>query len=158
MSIAILKLSENGDLQRIHDKWLMLSACTSPGAKLEVDRLHLRSFWGLFVLCGLACFLALFIYMILIIRQFSRHCPQELGSSGPNLQSGRFQTFLSFVDEKDKIVKERSKRREMEGSSSRSVIASNRSRGEFELTNSSNGRYTQSLSHSKGELENDNNA
>ncbi|XP_015576348.1 glutamate receptor 3.6 isoform X2 [Ricinus communis] len=52
MSTAILKLSENGDLQRIHDKWLTRSACSSTSTKLEVDRLQLRSFWGLFLICG----------------------------------------------------------------------------------------------------------
>ena len=36
MSTAILKLSENGDLQRIHDKWLMRSACTAQGTTTEV--------------------------------------------------------------------------------------------------------------------------
>ncbi|KAK2657656.1 hypothetical protein Ddye_010708 [Dipteronia dyeriana] len=33
MSVAILQLSENGDLQRIHDKRLTRSACSSQGAK-----------------------------------------------------------------------------------------------------------------------------
>ena len=42
LSTAILELAENGDLQRIHDKWLLSSACLSQGAKLEVDRLNLR--------------------------------------------------------------------------------------------------------------------
>ncbi|KAJ0098236.1 hypothetical protein Patl1_29290 [Pistacia atlantica] len=51
MSTAILHLSENGDLQRIHDKWLLKSACSSQGTKHEVDQLHLNSFWGLFVMC-----------------------------------------------------------------------------------------------------------
>ena len=44
MSTSIWKLSENGDLQRIHDKWLARSDCSSTGTKLEVDRLQLRSF------------------------------------------------------------------------------------------------------------------
>ncbi|KAB1201752.1 Glutamate receptor 3.3 [Morella rubra] len=50
MSIAILKLSENGELQKIHDKWLARKACMSEGAKEEVDRLPLKSFWGLFLI------------------------------------------------------------------------------------------------------------
>ena len=48
MSTAILKLSENGDLQRIHDKWLMRSAFTAQGTTTEVDQLQLKSFQGLF--------------------------------------------------------------------------------------------------------------
>ncbi|GMN73151.1 hypothetical protein TIFTF001_052979 [Ficus carica] len=120
MSTAILKLSENGDLQRIHDKWLMRSACTSQGATLEIDRLPLKSFWGLFTLCGLACLLALFIYFIQMIRQFSRH-KEELQSSDRSLQSGRLQKFLSFVDEKEDELKSRLKRKQSERSSNRSV-------------------------------------
>ncbi|KAK4780946.1 hypothetical protein SAY87_017052 [Trapa incisa] len=119
MSTAILKLSENGDLQRIHDKWLMSSACTSQGSKLQVDRLQLKSFWGLFVVCGLACLLALLVYFFQMLRQFSRHYPDELESPGTSSRPRRLQTFLSFVDEKEEDVKNRSKRRQLERLSNR---------------------------------------
>ncbi|GMY15051.1 glutamate receptor 3.6-like [Fagus crenata] len=72
MSTAILRLSEKGDLQRIHDKWLMRSACTTQGTTSEVDRLPLKSFWILFVLCGLACLLALLVYLKSLVCKFSR--------------------------------------------------------------------------------------
>ncbi|KAL5557361.1 hypothetical protein UlMin_039597 [Ulmus minor] len=122
MSTAFLKLSENGDLQRIHDKWLMRSACTSQSTKLEVHRLQLKSFWGLFVLCGIACLLALFIYLIQIIRQFSKHCTEELHSSGRSLQSGRLQTFLAFADEKEEEVKSHSKKKQSERAASNRMV------------------------------------
>ncbi|XP_024036251.1 glutamate receptor 3.6 isoform X2 [Citrus clementina] len=119
MSIAILELSENGDLQRIHDKWLTRSACSSQGAKQEADRLHLKSFWGLFVLCGVACLLALLIYLIQIVRQFARHYLdlQELESAGPSSQSSRLQTFISFAGEKEVVIKNLSKKRKLERAS-----------------------------------------
>ncbi|XVE87557.1 hypothetical protein DITRI_Ditri18aG0127200 [Diplodiscus trichospermus] len=119
MSTAILKLAENGDLQRIHDKWLLRRACSYQGAKMEVDRLPLRSFWGLFVMCGLACLTALLVYFLKMVRQFSKHYPQEVEFSGQSSRSARFQTFLSFVDEKEEDVKSRSKRRKMERASNR---------------------------------------
>ncbi|XP_024030653.1 glutamate receptor 3.6 [Morus notabilis] len=139
MSTAILKLSENGDLQRIHDKWLMRSACISQGTKLEVDRLQLKSFWGLFVVCGLACLLALFIYFIQMVRQFSRLHKEEAQPSGRSLHSGRLQTFLSFADEKEDEVKSRSKTRQSES-------ASNRSTGQDESMNGSKESYAESSS------------
>ena len=120
MSTALLKLSENGDLQRIHDKWLLRRACSYQGAKLEVDRLQLKSFWGLFVICGLACLIALFLYFLKMMRQFSRHYSEELEFSEQSSRSARrIQTFLSFVDEKEEEVKSRSKRRQMERASNR---------------------------------------
>ncbi|KAK7252620.1 hypothetical protein RIF29_36702 [Crotalaria pallida] len=118
LSTAILQIAENGDLQRIHDKWLLSSACLSQGAKLEVERLNLKSFWGLYLICGLACFLALFIYLILILKQYSKHHSKDLEltdqSSGSGSGSSHLRTFLSFVDEKEETVKHRSKRRQTE--------------------------------------------
>ncbi|XP_075655664.1 glutamate receptor 3.6-like [Castanea sativa] len=138
MSTAILRLSENGDLERIHDKWLKRSACTSQSTTYELDRLQLNSFWGLFLICGLACLLALIVYFILMVRQFSRHYSDDFESSGRNSGSKSFQTFLTFVDEKEEEVKNRSRRKQMEKVSNRSV-------GE-ESTNSSTRRYTESCS------------
>ncbi|BFG39467.1 hypothetical protein CerSpe_257410 [Prunus speciosa] len=149
MSTAILKLSDNGDLQRIHDKWLKSSACASQGSKLQVDRLQLKSFWGLFVLCGSACFLALIIYFINMLRQFSKHYTEEVISSGSS-RSARLQTFISFVDEKEEEVKSRSKRRQMER-------MSNRSASEDESMYNSKRRHIDQSS-SKMSLDNGNNA
>ncbi|KAG7968845.1 hypothetical protein I3843_07G001400 [Carya illinoinensis] len=95
MSTAILTLSENGGLQRLHDKWLTRSACSSEGTKQGVDRLQLQSFWGLFILCGSVCLLALLFYLIKMIREYTRHS----GQISP--QSGRLRSFLSFVKEKE---------------------------------------------------------
>ncbi|KAL5984272.1 hypothetical protein ACLOJK_018376 [Asimina triloba] len=126
MSTAILTLSENGDLQRIHDKWLTRSACSSQSTELESNYLQLKSFWGLFLICGIACFVALLIYFVLTVRQFNRHCPDELQSSneGGSSQSRRVQNFLSFVDEKEESVKSKSKRRQMEKMNSMDTNAS----------------------------------
>ncbi|KAL3845036.1 hypothetical protein ACJIZ3_002439 [Penstemon smallii] len=119
MSTAILKLSETGDLQRIHDKWLLSSACSSQGAKLEVDRLSLTSFEGLFFICGLACLVALLMYLVKLTYQFNQHYSQ-FESSGQ--RSGRLDTFLTFANEKEETVKARSIRMQPEWASSTKSI------------------------------------
>jgi len=120
MSTAILKLSENGDLQRIHDKWLTRSACSSEGGKQGIDRLELNSFWGLFLLSGMACFVALLCYGIRMVYRFSRH------SNSSNLErsshSARLRSFLSFVNEREEEDKYRPKRRRREKCSCRKVV------------------------------------
>ncbi|XP_039122464.1 glutamate receptor 3.1-like isoform X2 [Dioscorea cayenensis subsp. rotundata] len=86
VSTAILKLSENGDLQKIRDKWLTRSACRSANNELDSDRLRLSSFWGLFLIIGLACFFAILIYLSLALYkyiQFAGKCS--------------IREFLSFV-------------------------------------------------------------
>lgn len=100
MSTAILTLSENGDLQKIHDKWLNTRACGSP-TSLDTEQLKLTSFWGLFLICGIACFLSLLIFCCSIVRKFKRHSPSRRSSL-----SIRFQKFLSFADRKEEEEEE----------------------------------------------------
>ncbi|XP_059647361.1 glutamate receptor 3.2-like isoform X2 [Cornus florida] len=119
MSTAILTLSENGDLQKIHDKWLKGEACSSESSQLESDQLHLRSFWGLFLISGIACFLALLIYLYLMLREFSRHLPELSDRSiRGHTRPARIQTFLSFADEKEEVSNRKLKRKHTEMSSS----------------------------------------
>lgn len=129
MSTAILKLSETGELQRIHDKWLMRSACSLEGANLAVDRIQLKSFSGIFLICGLACLFSLLVYFVLMVCQFSKHYSETSDSSGRRSRSTWMQTFLSFVSENEVEVNNRSTRRQSEQ-------ASNSNTGEGEYTNS----------------------
>ncbi|KAG4110575.1 hypothetical protein ERO13_D13G057200v2 [Gossypium hirsutum] len=112
MSTAILALSENGELQKIHDKWLSRSACSSEKSEDEAEQLDLQSFWGLFLICGIACVLALFVYSLLMFRQYRRHCPEELDSTSHNNSfSAHLRTCLSFIDGKVEKSKSSSKRK-----------------------------------------------
>lgn len=117
MSTAILQLSENGDLQRIHDKWLMQSPCSVETSEIESDQLQLKSFWGLFLICGIACFFALFIYFLQIMQLLCRATPSESVSAGSsNSISTRFWKLLSLMDEKEDQSHNGSKRRKVERS------------------------------------------
>ncbi|XP_071701004.1 glutamate receptor 3.3-like [Rutidosis leptorrhynchoides] len=108
LSTAILTLSENGDLQRIHDKWLIRSGCSTDNAELESDRLHLKSFWGLFLICGIACFIAIFIYFCQVFRRFYKVARETQESDGSRSKSLR--TLISIIDEK-KDPRDRDKKR-----------------------------------------------
>ncbi|KAK4406830.1 Glutamate receptor 3.2 [Sesamum angolense] len=115
MSTAILTLSENGELQKIHKKWLNARACHQPSSD-NSDQLQLKSFWGLFLICGIACFLALIIYFCLMVRKFKRYFPEqsEPSSVQSSSRSMRIQRFLSFADEKDEVSKIKLKRKRAE--------------------------------------------
>lgn len=122
LSTAILKLSESGELQRIHDKWLLRSACSSQSTQLAVDRLELRSFSGLFFICGVACLVALIIHFIVITRQFSKYYSESSSDlSAESSRSSWLQRFLSFVDEREECVRAPSQQGQLEGASTRSV-------------------------------------
>ncbi|CAL9753311.1 unnamed protein product [Musa acuminata subsp. burmannicoides] len=117
LSTNILTLSENGDLQRIHDKWLTgRSLCSSQTNELESDRLQLNSFWGLFLICGMTCTVAMFVYFAIMVHQYIRHYPLEESDSsghGSSKSGCSLQRFFSFIDEKEEDVKSRSKSRKM---------------------------------------------
>ena len=118
MSTAILTLSENGELRKIRERWLSEKACGSQSSGNESEQLKLESFWGLFLICGIACFVALLIYFLLMVRQFSQHFPEETDpSNGGSLHPARIQTFLNFVDEKEDISQRKLKRKRKDHSS-----------------------------------------
>ncbi|XP_008803655.1 glutamate receptor 3.5-like isoform X1 [Phoenix dactylifera] len=121
LSTAILTLSESGDLQRIHDKWLTRSGCTSQDTGIDSNRLSLGSFWGLFLISGLACLTAVMVFTMRILCQYSKYssredveCPESEGSSRrpaslTSLTSLR--GLMSFVDKKEEEVKSVIKRK-----------------------------------------------
>ncbi|XP_015936088.1 glutamate receptor 3.4-like isoform X1 [Arachis duranensis] len=122
LSTAILQLSENGELQKIHDKWLLKRDCTAQLNVEDSNKLSLSSFWGLFLICGIACFLSLVVFFVRVFCQYTRFSPEpeqvdvEIQPRPPrrNLKSTSFKDLMEFVDTKEKEIKERlrkSKRR-----------------------------------------------
>ncbi|KAI6700943.1 hypothetical protein NL676_015267 [Syzygium grande] len=111
MSTALLALSENGELQKIHKRWLSKKACGSQNS--GSDQLHLQSFWGLFLICGALCIVALLLYLFFILRKFRRHSHQapEPSSHGSS-RSARLQNFMSFVDMKEDKSRSKLKRKQ----------------------------------------------
>lgn len=114
MSTAILRLSESGKLQELHDSWFCKLGC--PGerrGKSEPDQLHLISFWGLYLLCGIISVAALFVFLLLLVRQYIRYkrhrrhfeetTPSPITSHTSCTRS--IQSFISFIDEKEEAIK-----------------------------------------------------
>ncbi|XP_057850920.2 glutamate receptor 3.3 isoform X2 [Cryptomeria japonica] len=111
MSTAILALSENGELQRIHDKWLKNDICSLEGSAVHANQFGLQSFWGLFLVMGIVCLLALFVFFVRMICEFTRHvntCIEDSPdvSNSLSLRSAKvLRSFASFVDEREDTAK-----------------------------------------------------
>ncbi|XP_044474721.1 glutamate receptor 3.3-like isoform X1 [Mangifera indica] len=121
LSTAILQLADNGDLQRIHDKWLVKSSCSLDNAEIESDRLQLKSFWGLFLICGIACFIALLIYFFRIMNQVCSARTDSVATEPGSRRSRGLQRIFSIMDEKEHTSKSKSKRLKSERTSFGSV-------------------------------------
>lgn len=101
LSTAILALSENGDLQRITDKWLTRGTSASQSDDLDADRLHVHSFAALFLICGVACVLALAIHGCILYRQYARHVASDPGAISAGSSRSSLRSFLSFADHRE---------------------------------------------------------
>nr|XP_043619454.1 glutamate receptor 3.4-like [Erigeron canadensis] len=119
LSTAILQLSENGELQRIHDKWLASSTCSSQVSEIDINSLSLSSFWGLFLICGIACLISLGVYFCRVLWQYRRFSPNEeeapheipqpesaRRSSRRTLRTTSFKDLMEFYDKKEAEIKE----------------------------------------------------
>ncbi|KAH9317060.1 hypothetical protein KI387_018829, partial [Taxus chinensis] len=107
MSTAILALSENGELQRIHDKWLKNDKCSLQESSVQSNQFGLESFWGLFLVTGIVCFVALLVFFFHMICQFTRYADRNHedspdASHSLSVRSAKvLRSFASFVDERE---------------------------------------------------------
>lgn len=113
MSTAILKLSENGMLQKLHEKWFCKEGCPEERRQhSEPHQLHLISFWGLYLLCGTITFTAFLVFLLRMVRQYVRYKQQQMHPHSPS-SSSSFSTrcskaifnFFDFIDEKEEAIK-----------------------------------------------------
>lgn len=116
ISTAILKLSENGELQKLHRKWFCKMGCPGDkGQDAEPNKLELISFWGLYLLSGGFALGALFIFMFRVVWQFIRYKRLQMiitaASSVSSVSSNTthfsqiISNFIDFIDEKEEAIK-----------------------------------------------------
>lgn len=116
LSTAILQLSENGDLQKIHNKWLTHADCSAQGNEIDENHLSLKSFWGLFLICGIACSISLVVFFCNIICQYRRFTPEdgeeaevdEIQPPRPqrSVCSTSLKKLIGFIDRKEEAINE----------------------------------------------------
>ncbi|OIW15713.1 hypothetical protein TanjilG_04248 [Lupinus angustifolius] len=114
LSTAILQLADDGDLQKIHDKWLLKNVCVAQLSSDQSYELSLSSFWGLFLIIGIACFLALTLFFIKVMCQYKKFSTDTEDSADEIQPHGSrrttrmtcFKGFIDFIDRREEDVKE----------------------------------------------------
>lgn len=91
--------------------------------QVDENQLSLNSFWGLFLICGIACFLALIVFSFRVLTQYRRFSPEdeeegEVREIEPSRSARRsirsstsFKNLMEFVDRKETEIKEILKRK-----------------------------------------------
>nr|ABW81168.1 GTR2 [Capsella rubella] len=99
VSRAILNVTQGKEMNDIEKKWFDQSNCPDPDSiDLSSHRLTFSSFWGLFLIAGLASFLAL----ILFVAKFLYEHRHTLFGDAENSFSEKLTFLLRNFDEKDK--------------------------------------------------------
>ncbi|KAK9690878.1 hypothetical protein RND81_09G160500 [Saponaria officinalis] len=113
MSTALLQLSENGKLQNITETWFPnKKSCKTQFATNDSDQLKIDNFIGLFLICGIACIVAVIVYFSMMLYRFQQHLPREEEPS----TCGSLRTFSSFVIKKEDASERRLKRKRFSAS------------------------------------------
>lgn len=115
ISTAILKLAEDGELEKIRVGWFCKLGCPEERSRHYSDpnQLHLSSFWGLYLLCAIVTGLAFLVFLIRAVRQFVRYkkTQRDLASTSSsevdNVRCSQVvYNFFDFIDEKEEAVKQ----------------------------------------------------
>lgn len=118
MSTAILRLSEEGKLEKIRKKWLTYNhECSMQISDTEDYQISVQSFWGLFLICGIVWLLALTIFCWKVFWQCQRLRREESGEgraseeagpsrSGRSLRAASFKDLIKVVDKRETEIKE----------------------------------------------------
>jgi ionotropic glutamate receptor len=81
--------------------------------KDEPNRLHMISFWGLYLLCGIVTLGSLLVFFLRMVRQFLRYKRQQRESESSRQSpvssevhcSQVIYSFFDFIDEKEEAIK-----------------------------------------------------
>uniref|UniRef100_A0A3N7H7S5 Glutamate receptor n=1 Tax=Populus trichocarpa TaxID=3694 RepID=A0A3N7H7S5_POPTR len=73
ISRAILNMIEGDKMKEIQDKWFAnQTSCPDSGTSVSSNSLSIKSFWGLFLIAGIAALLALIIFIVMFVHQEGR--------------------------------------------------------------------------------------
>jgi len=83
-------------------------------SQVDSNQLSLMSFWGLFLICGIACFIALTIFFCRVICQYRRFSPEAVEGdveidpprSRRTMRTSSFKDLMGFVDRREAEIKE----------------------------------------------------
>ncbi|EEF46821.1 glutamate receptor 2.7 [Ricinus communis] len=99
ISRAILNVTEGDQMKRIENAWFGKQGnCPDPSTSVSSNSLGLQSFWGLFLIAGIASVLALMIFAVMFACEYRQVLISS--ESGTSIWS-RIRDLSSIFDQKD---------------------------------------------------------
>ncbi|XP_019101453.1 PREDICTED: glutamate receptor 2.7-like isoform X1 [Camelina sativa] len=99
VSRAILNVTQGEEMQNIENKWFKKQSdnCPDPKNDLSSNSLSVSSFWGLFLIAGIASFLALLIFVVTFLYEHKLTLFADSEHSFPR----KLKSLVRIFDEKD---------------------------------------------------------
>ncbi|KAI5077416.1 hypothetical protein GOP47_0007240 [Adiantum capillus-veneris] len=101
MSQAILHMSETGELERIRTYWFQELACddSSKDPTVQSNQLDIMSFWGLFLISGVASIICVLIHLLSLYNNYRKHQQAEGSTITVSKRfSEHFKQFIVYAD------------------------------------------------------------
>ncbi|XVF25704.1 hypothetical protein REPUB_Repub13aG0236600 [Reevesia pubescens] len=84
VSRAILKLSEDGTLKSLEEKWFAPSPeCSANVIDDRTDSLSIRNFWGLYLISGATSTVCLLLFLTKLLKKYCRHQEDDASNLSP---------------------------------------------------------------------------
>lgn len=84
VSRAILKLSEDGTLKLLEDKWFAPSPdCSANVTDTRTDSLSINNFWGLYLISGATSTVCFLLFLTHSLRKYCRNQEAYVGNLSP---------------------------------------------------------------------------
>ncbi|KAI5055045.1 hypothetical protein GOP47_0030190 [Adiantum capillus-veneris] len=103
MSEAILRMSENGELQKIHNLWFNSQDDKVNDPDVNSSQLDIKPFSGLFMISGLVSAFCLLVYTIRLLKEFINSTAWSGSSISASSSLSRstqfFKSFAVFINE-----------------------------------------------------------
>ncbi|XP_010557247.1 PREDICTED: glutamate receptor 2.7-like [Tarenaya hassleriana] len=101
VSKAILEVNEGEEMRQIEKKWFKNQGnCSDPTTALSSNPLSLTSFWGLFLIAGVASFLAIVVFMAMFLYE-QRHTWKQSNDAPQDSMWRKSAVLLRIFNEKD---------------------------------------------------------
>lgn len=107
-SQAILHMSQIGELQHIRDYWFRDVACeeVARSAAAGSGKLDLGSFWGLFLISGVASMVCVCIHLLVLVRKYKEYTRLQQEESLRIRNAGSWENVRQFILFADKSSSE----------------------------------------------------
>ncbi|XP_034893800.1 glutamate receptor 2.7 isoform X2 [Populus alba] len=108
VSKAILKLSENGELKTLEERWFAPSReCSSSATDNDItESLSLQNFWGIYIITGATSTICFLLFLFRLLKNYHHQQDEDRGNATPSDKSvwGKTVTLARYIYHGETVI------------------------------------------------------